>query len=769
MNPNSYRLGQNTNQGRIFFVLAAAVVPLYVYHNPANWKALAYNYYAFAYALAPPVYTAHVREFLFIAWFWLLGHGVGKILAAKGLRYAGPLPLTLTVPVGWGAVSLVFFALALLQVFTFPIILAVCALLTLGFGVPAGIQAIQNWKKILDRPSRWRTWPFDLRIALALLAVPLLYAFYSCLMPPTQSDGLRYHLAVPRLYLRHGGFYLMPNLAFSNFPFLIEYLYAIPLAFGLISGPKFIHASYYLLTVLLAARMGKTLAGPRAGIYAALILASMPFAPIFASWSFMEFGLAFYTLLGFSLALEVFESRRTVPDSLPWPTIRLLGVVGGGLLGCKYTAVTTVAFFLLLLLWPVDAGFRPAFAFRNLKSHLRPVLLYGVVAALVGCPWYIKNLILLGNPVYPFARGLFPTPDWTGFNALFFQYHAGLKGNLTAILQAPLFDRVYDFLTLPFRVTFYPGDMASHPDNFGSWPIGAVWLLLGPFLPLREKWTPRAAWHLAFSVFLYLLWAYTYRDTRFLLPGLAVAAPLMGLVVEELAAASRWTKYGVLLVVFYNILFTSASILLPTKNAPWWVMSGKVSREDYLENISDFTRGPCQAFRYLRDNTAPEQKVLLHGIEHPFYCPNDIIGADWFNTDPLIAWSWECPSADALLARLRKEGIRYIVYDRGKINSPGYFGFYRLFRLPLGKGEPLLRELYEKEYTRIRFPYAYEQWVQRFTQRLEAAEKQSPNITALETLLDGGMLPEVFRSRENPEPPGGGVLILRVSEENGKE
>ncbi|HQH71197.1 MAG TPA: hypothetical protein PK360_03870 [bacterium] len=764
MNPVRYRLDQNSNKGPIFFILAAAVVPLYIYHNPANWKALAYNYYAFAYALFPATYVTHAGEFLFIAWFWIVGHGVGKFLAVKGLRHAGPLPLTLTAPAGWGAVSFIFFALALLQLFTFPVILAVCVLLTLGFGVPAVLQALPEWKKIGDLPARWRALPLDLRAALVLLAVPLLYAFYSCLLPPTQSDGLRYHLAVPLLYLRHGGFYLMPHLAFSNFPFLIEYLYAIPLAFGLISGPKFIHASFYLLTVLLVNRLGRTLAGPRAGIYAALILASMPFAPIFASWSFMEFALAFYTLLGFSLALEVFESRRAAPEAIPGSTIRLLGLVGGYLLGCKYTAVTTVAFFMLLLPGPAWTGFRRAFTPRNLKSSLRPVLWFGAVAALVGCPWYIKNYILLGNPVYPFARGLFPTPDWTGFNALFFQYHAGLKGNLTAITQAPVFEQVYDFLTLPFRVTFYPGDMESHPENFGSWPIGVVWLLLGPFLLLRRGWTPRAAWHLAFSVFLYVLWAYTYRDTRFLLPGLAVAAPLMGLLVEELAAASRWTKYGILLAVFYNILFTSASILLPTKNAPWWVMSGQVSREDYLENVSDFTRGPCQAFRYLREHTAPEEKVLLHGIEHPFYCPNDFIGADWFNTDPLIAWSWERPSAEALLARLREAGIRYIAYDRGKINTPGYFGFYRLFRLPLEKGEPLLRELYGREYTRLRFPYAYNQWLQRFTQRLEEAERQSPNIQALETLLDGGMLPEIFRSNEHPAPPGGGVLILRVSE-----
>jgi len=763
VNPVRLQWDQNSNKGLIFLFLAATVVPLYIYHNPANWKALFYNYYAFGYALRPAVYRTHFPEFVFIAWFWILGHGVGKVIMAKGLRYIGPHPLPLTVPVGWGALSLLFFALALLQFFTFPAILTVCVILTMVFALPVILPAGKYWKTPSSFLSiKWKG-PWDMWAARALLAVPLLYAFYSCLMPPTQSDGLRYHLAVPQLYLKHGGFYRMPHLAFSNFPFLIEYLYAIPLAFGLISGPKFIHASFYLLTVLQAGRMGKILAGPRAGMYSALILASMPFAPIFASWSFMEFGLTMYTLLGFSLVLEVVESRRRDTERTPWPVIALLGLVGGFLLGCKYTAVSTVAFYVLLMLTPAGDGNAVAQMYR--KIPIRPVLLFAAVAALVGSPWYIKNIILLGNPVYPFARSLFPTPDWTEFNALFFQYHAGMKGNLTAILQAPFLDWVYDFLTLPFRVTFYPGDMASHPDNFGSWPIGPLWLLLGPFLLIRNRWSWRPAFHLAFAVFLYLIWAYTYRDARFLLPALAVAAPLMGWVVEELASASRWTKYGVLLALVYNVLFTSASILLPTKNAPWWVMSGEVSRDEYLETISDFTRGPCQAFRYLRKHTSPREKVLLHGIEHPFYCPNDFIGADWFNTDPLIAWSWAHPSADSLLARLREEGIRFIVYDRGKINMPGYYGFYRLFRLPLDKGEPLLRDLYVKEYTRVRFPYAYNQWLQRFTQRLEAAERQSSNVAALETVLDGGILEEVFRYSDNTYQPPEEVLILKIPDE----
>lgn len=251
--------------------------------------------------------------------------------------------------------------------------------------------------------------------------------------------------------------------------------------------------------------------------------------------------------------------------------------------------------------------------------------------------------------------------------------------------------------------------------------------------------------HLIAGLFLYVVWAYTYRDSRFLLPCMAVMAPLFAVVVEEIVLDRPWTKWCFFAPIFYGLLFTSSVILLPTKNAPWWVVSGTISEDDYLEHVCDFTRNPNQAFRWLKENTRPDEKVLLHGIEHPFYCPNDFAGADWFNTDPLIAWSWESPSVEGLLERLKKEKIRYLVYYYGKIKNPGHFQFYRLFRLPPEKGYALLQEFKEKQYSRIYYPYAYSEWRHRFIQKLNNEEKSLESIQALETLLDGGVLKEMFR------------------------
>ena len=51
-------------------------------------------------------------------------------------------------------------------------------------------------------------------------------------VPPTSRDALTHHLAVPKLYLQHGGIYEIPWLEFSYYPMNLDLLYMIPLAFG---------------------------------------------------------------------------------------------------------------------------------------------------------------------------------------------------------------------------------------------------------------------------------------------------------------------------------------------------------------------------------------------------------------------------------------------------------------------------------------------------------------------------------------------------------
>ncbi len=68
------------------------------------------------------------------------------------------------------------------------------------------------------------------------------------LTPPISRDALIHHLAVPKLWLRHGGIYEIPWADYSYYPMNINLLYLICLYFKNDVAPKFIHLTFGLGT-----------------------------------------------------------------------------------------------------------------------------------------------------------------------------------------------------------------------------------------------------------------------------------------------------------------------------------------------------------------------------------------------------------------------------------------------------------------------------------------------------------------------------------------
>jgi len=436
----------------------------------------------------------------------------------------------------------------------------------------------------------------------------------------------------------------------------------------------------------------------------------------------------------------------------------LIGIVVGLTVSCKYTALATAG--LLAALMAVPFPFKPNAFVRRLGYSSMMFL----AAMLVASPWFIKNQLLWGNPLYPFVSSIFPSPHWTEFNAAFFAYHAGMKGDMNVFKQSELLWKLKDLITLPFRATFFPGEQYHYPHNFGAWPLGAVWLISTPLLFLQRRWTVRFTSHLVFAGFLFLLWAFTYRDTRFLLPCLVVLAPVCGSVIYAIISRCKRAQVLLSLILLYNLSFVTGLLLIPESYAPWWVVSGVVSEDEYLQKDNRYTRHRNRAFQFLKENTSPDDTVLLHGIDQAFYCPNRFIGADWFNTDPLIRMSWEAQNADELIARLKSQGVKYIVYDYGTIRQYNTDGqpFYRFFCLPHDTGLAFLLEWVSNEKNRIRYPAVHQLWIPKFINRLNQSYNSAPNVKILQEILESGKLKEIFRSSIDETKPMEGIKILML-------
>ena len=70
------------------------------------------------------------------------------------------------------------------------------------------------------------------------------------------------------------------------------------------------------------------------------------------------------------------------------------GAMMGFALGIKYLALLPLVFLAGLALMR--------------KLPLRGTLAFVMVAVVIGSPWYIKNVVWMRNPVYPFAYSIFP-------------------------------------------------------------------------------------------------------------------------------------------------------------------------------------------------------------------------------------------------------------------------------------------------------------------------------------------------------------------------
>ena len=97
-------------------------------------------------------------------------------------------------------------------------------------------------------------------LAILVLTVLVISLCILAWVPPVSRDALVHHLAIPKLWLKHGGIYETPDSVVSYYPMNLDLLYMVSLYFGNDIAPKLIHFSFGLATAcLLFAYLAKRL------------------------------------------------------------------------------------------------------------------------------------------------------------------------------------------------------------------------------------------------------------------------------------------------------------------------------------------------------------------------------------------------------------------------------------------------------------------------------------------------------------------------------
>jgi hypothetical protein len=378
-------------------------------------------------------------------------------------------------------------------------------------------------------------------VLFGCLALALIY--FSVLTPHNvQFDARWKHMALAEDYVAHGGLRRMPEgWVFAARPHLTSYLYvwAFSLPFGSLFHRMELCAHLEYVTFLLTTFFG----------IPALVRRLVPSADPRVVWAarFLFPGVLLYdsslsagadhfgAIFAPAIALVVLRVHRRYERR--W-VLLLTTLLAGAVMVKETVAIMLVplpaGYLLLRAAWSFTDKRRPGAA---LRESLTTLAIAGGLGVAVTAPFWLKNWLWFGNPVYPSLSRLFPSTPWSDMAAYRFEVEYSETNmwspdrDLGGILRSL-------FAALDF--SFLPNDWSRfHGDR----PVfGSLFTLLSPLLFFLRK--TKRSWILVGWVHLALVtWYWVHHQDRYLqaiLPLMASAtAAILVLAFQQLRPAIR--------------------------------------------------------------------------------------------------------------------------------------------------------------------------------------------------------------------------------------
>ncbi len=623
-------------------------------------------------------YLGDVFLCLISLWFalqigYLLTQGLLKIRFSSLLEL-----LVINVGIGLWVLGMVVFGLGILGILRSWVINVIYLIVAPGLalinaGTSLKTEFLRHLKGNPHNPRNLNQWLLKL-IVYAIIATGLITGFLYTLTPPTQSDGLRYHLAAPQEYIKYHRIVYLPFNAFTNFPFLIEMLFTLGMMLWSDTLAKLFHFSLLILSGLMLVICWRhifqteliTNKSSRLKIPAELLILviffSTPVALIVGSWEFIDLGVVFFFL---GLIYAVVRWLKT--GELGW--LITAGIFAGASLGTKYTMIVIVLFSTgWIFLYEILRSNR-LFPSQNHISIFSPtlkhMLIFLVVAGFVGSPWYIKNLVNTGNPVYPFAYEVFDGGEWSKDNAEFYRNKAAEKGLPRSFKS---------LITAPWDTAIYWAD-------FEAFNPGNIYLL---FFPLFFVFSVSAIkkWHsgeftgiktiIFFAASYFLQCFFSYQSNRFLLPFYSLCVLLIVAVTlrcwHYLKPLSWLCVVIIILSSLYGTLWSVRWMLTETNPPPLPVVLGFQTRDAYLQQALNYY--DCARWLNHQSKTGKSDiKVLLIGEHRGYYFSRvHYLGSDWFDTPWIIHLIRQTKTNEEVIDWLKKNGVNYILFNLAELN-----------------------------------------------------------------------------------------------------
>jgi len=345
---------------------------------------------------------------------------------------------------------------------------------------------------------------------LFLYGVIILVLFVECILnftPPISRDGLIHHLAVPKLWLKHGGIYEIPWANYAYYPMNINLLYAVCLYFKNDIAPKFIHLAFGIGTGLLIYLYLKPRFGRNWGLLGILIFLSTPIVIWLSTSEYIDLGMTFFTV---GSVLSFIKWRDSDYKAFKWFLISSLCM--GIALGSKYNALIACLIVNLMLMFSYVRDTN-----RQL-SALKYGVLFFVITALVASPWYLKNYFQTGNPFYPLFNSYFDSFHYHSVQEALQRRVNEKTGQISFFEMREVMygESFWETLFIPIRM-FFQGKDNSYQYFQGS--LNPILIVFSPFIFLNKRYGKDKLLFVIFSViFIFMAYFLTAKQVRYILP-----------------------------------------------------------------------------------------------------------------------------------------------------------------------------------------------------------------------------------------------------------
>ena len=535
------------------------------------------------------------------------------------------------VPLGLGVLAYTILALGLLKLAR-PVPLTVGALLV---GLPLAVLGYRSLPRRVkgEEPSAG-VLGIVIALILGLCGLATLAGALNLPSVVQEWDSVSYHLAAPKRYLMEGRIYYIPDDHHSNFPFTLNMLYLWMLSLGSVAGAKLCHWLCGVLLTVAVYTCGARHFNKTVGQIAAVIVATTPILLWESTTAYIDLALALFSFTSFYALLNATQTRGT--GSVRW--LKVSAALMGLALGTKSTALVFWGIGLLGIL-----GWHFVVHRKWAKETLPHAALWGGMALLIGCPWYVKTFLYTGDPVYPFGWKLFHGHYWSDTAASSYAQAQAAFG----------FGKdVVNLLLAPWNVTMEAGLIGPPPQRpyifteYVSFGLSPVYLALGLALPLLVKrWERTAVFLLLWGLGISATWFFMMQQTRYLVPAL----PAFALVAAwGLLQGSKGVKVAggtvIALAALWGGYLAVTQLISP-------VPPGALERAEL----------------WINENAPREAKVALFDEVRGFYLDRAYVWAQPNHAPGLLPYE-SYADADAFLADFKRRGYTYLLLNTA--NSP---------------------------------------------------------------------------------------------------